>query len=393
MEGKGIASLVEYRSLTSLVKAARPGRGLFTLAIVAGLAYWFGIRGPTDTAPVSGDSAGERARPAAGAAPETPEAEKLQPVPVMVLTSEAEDTARTLIVRGRTEANRKVAVSAETTGLVVSQPLRRGATVERGRVLCELAPGARLAQLLEAEAVLARAQVNFDAAAQLSERGFTAETTRIARSAELEAAQATVERVKWDISRLHITAPFSGILESDTAELGARLAPGETCADLIDLSTVKVTGFVGEQNIDLIRLHRDAVARMINGREEVGKITFISRVADEDTRTYMIQVTLENADRRLRDGMTSELLIDLPPVRAHRIPKSALTLDDGGRLGLRLAEGRTSRFHPVEVIRDEPRGAWVTGLPSTATVIVVGQEFVGDGREIRPFPVTWDDLG
>lgn len=381
---------------TASEEVMRLGPVLLSLAIVAGLAYWFGFRDPEQRALIAsalvGEGASSIAEPEAATA-EPVEAGALQPVSVMVLRSEARETTRQLVVRGRTEANRRVSVPAETTGVVISSPIRRGSIVTRGQLLCELSQGTRSAQLLEAEAGLARAQINFNVATRLNERGFAAETTRLERSAELEAAQAAVELVKWDISRLQIFAPFDGVLESDTAELGARLAPGEACAELIDLSQVKVGGFVSEQNVDQIALGQPAIARMINGRREAGEISFISRVADEDTRTYMVDVTLENIDGRLRDGMTAEMLIDLPAELAHRVPKSALTLDDLGRLGLRLAEGSASKFYPIEVVRDDPDGIWVSGLPDVATVIVVGQEFVSDGREIRQVQITWEDLG
>ncbi|MEM9737159.1 MAG: efflux RND transporter periplasmic adaptor subunit, partial [Pseudomonadota bacterium] len=321
----------------------------------------------------------------------------LRPVSVMVLESDAQETVAQLTIRGRTEANRHVNVAAETTGIVTSQPLRRGVEVEEGQVLCELSPGTREAQLQEARARVAQARADFAAADRLSERGFGAETTRMARSAELEAALAALDLVTWDIERLEITAPFSGFLESDTAEIGARLAPGDICANVIDLSVVKVTGFVGEQSVDQLTIGNTARARLINGMEVAGMISFISRMADEDTRTFLVEVTLDNQEGRLRDGMTAELLIDLPPFTAHRVPQSALTLDDEGRIGLRIASGATARFIPIRVIRDEADGVWIQGageqLPDRMQLIVVGQEFVRDGRAIQPVTISWDDLG
>ena len=162
---------------------------------------------------------------------------------------------------------------------------------------------------------------------------------------------------------------------------------------MIDLSSVKVTGFVGEQNVDQISIGGKAAARLINGRQVAGEITFVSRMADEDTRTYLVEVTLDNPDGDLRDGMTAEILIDLPPVTAHMVPQSALTLDDLGRMGLRLAVGAEAKFYPVAILRDMSDGVWVTGLPDTAQVIVVGQEFVRDGRQITAVPIAWGDLG
>ncbi|MEM7236582.1 MAG: efflux RND transporter periplasmic adaptor subunit [Pseudomonadota bacterium] len=377
----------------------RLGPLVLTAALVAGLAYWFVLRSPAQQdAFMAAVSGGETEVTQAAAAPPTDESEPqasdtLRPVQVMVLPSREEDTVSRLVIRGRTEANRNVHAAAETTGVVISSPLRRGTEVEAGQLLCELSPGTRAAQLLEAEAQLERARVDFDAAARLNDRGFSSTTTRMSRAADLEAAQAAVDLVNWDIGKLKIVAPFDGILESDTAELGARLAPGETCATIIDLSIVKVTGFVGEQNIDSIRPGQSATARLINGREETGEITFISRVADQDTRTFLVEVTLQNHEGRLRDGMTTELLIDLPAIKAHFVPQTALTLDDSGELGLRVIDQDTSRFLPVTILRDEARGVWLTGLPQTADIIVVGQEFVRDGRRVKAVPISWDDLG
>lgn len=375
----------------------RLGPLLLTALLVAGLVYWFVLRDPgqqnaLSDLPQDGAKTSEtEAGPIPTEAP-APNGDQLKPVSVMVMNVEVEETAGTLIVRGRTEASRNVNAPAETTGIVISQPLRRGSEVTAGQVLCELSPGIRQAQLIEAKANYDRALVDFDAASKLSERGFTAETTRMSRAADLETARAAVDLIEWDIGKLKIVSPFDGVLESDTAELGARLAPGDTCANVIDLTKVKVVGYVGEQNIDQISLGQTVDARLINGTEKRGEISFISRVGDEDTRTYLVQATLDNQDGRLRDGMTSELLIDLPPVPAHLIPQAALTLDDHGTLGVRISEGNTSRFLKVDILRDEERGVWVTGLPDEAQVIVVGQEFVRDGRAIIPFEISWDDL-
>lgn len=377
----------------------RIGSLLLAIVLVFGLTYWFGLRDPAQRADlaqrlgvVSDEAEGVEA-PALPLPNATDLAEDLRPVSVMVLETEEETTTGTLTLRGRTEANRTVDVAAEITGIIVSQPLRRGTQVAEGQVLCELSPGTRQAQLQQAEADLARAQADFTAAERLTERGFVAETTRMARSAELEAAEAALDLVRLDITKLKITAPFAGLLETDTAELGARLAPGDVCATVIDLATVKVTGFVGEQSVDAVSQGATAVARLINGQTAEGEITFVSRMADEDTRTYLVEVTLANDEQRLRDGMTAELLIDLPPQRAHLVPQSALTLDDQGRLGLRIAEKTEARFVPVRPLRDERGGVWVEGLPAKATIIVVGQEFVRDGRKIRPVLITWNDLG
>mgnify|MGYP001552077016 CR=1 FL=1 len=127
-----------------------------------------------------------------------------------------------------------------------------------------------------------------------------------------------------------------------------------------------------------------ARARLINGMTATGRITFLSRMADENTRTFGVEVTVENPDERIRDGMTAELQIALPARTAHLLPQSALTLDDEGRMGVRIADGEIARFVPVTPVQDSAEGIWLSGLPDTADVIVIGQEFVRDGRRIAP---------
>lgn len=352
--------------LTSLLAAA---------LVVAGLAYWFVLR-HDGGAEIAAAAVQETAEPA-------PAETRNLPVPVQVYESSALDIPGLLVLRGRTEANRNVQVAAETKGRVISEPLRRGAAVAEGQVLCRLDPGVRAADLAEAEAALAEAQVEADAADQLKRKGFTAETTQLSAQARLEAAQARVDAVAWDITQLEIRAPFDGVLESDTAEMGAFLTSGMYCANVIDLSRVKVSAFAAERDIERISVGQTATARLINGVVAEGKITFVSRVSDPDTRTFEIDVDLANTNDRLRDGMTAELLIELPAEPSHLLPQSALTLNDQGELGVRLDVDGIARFVPVDIVSERPDGVLVTGLPSKSLVIVVGQEFVRDGRAVK----------
>ncbi len=364
--------------LTSIISA---------LLIAAGLWYWFALRH---------DMASEDDTAVATAVPEeaakdgedvpASEGPVTKPVPVVVFRSQAQETQGTLVIRGRTQANRNVKVASETTGRVISEALPSGSRVTAGQVLCRLNPGVRAAELAEVQASLAEARVEAAGAKQLKQKGFTAETTLKSAEARLQAAQARLDRVKWDIAQLDIIAPFDGVLESDTAEVGTLMTPGAICADVIDLTKVKVTGFVAEQEVDLLSLGQTATARLINGVTTEGQITFLSRMADEQTRTFAVEVTVENPGGAIRDGMTAELQVGLPPKTAHLLPQNALTLDDQGRMGVRLNEDGIARFFAVQILSENVEGVWLSGLPEEAEVIVVGQEFVRDGRAITATP-------
>jgi len=349
------------------------------------------------------------------------------PMRVVVQRSEAREVDSAVLLRGRTEADRVVDLRAETSGLVISEPLKSGAFVESGDVLCKLDPAARQAALEEAKARLREAQarvpeararleearaaleearINFRAADNLVGSGYASETrvaaTRAAlRGAEagvesatsglesaranIESARAGVTAAEEEIERLTIRAPFGGVLETDTAELGSLLQPGALCATVLRLDPITLVGFVSETEVARVETGAQATGRTVSGTEVSGEVRFVSRSADETTRTFRVDVRVPNPDLSLRDGETAEIAIEAAGRRAHLVPQSALTLDDAGALGLRLVEADDRvAFVPVTLLRDTPAGVWVTGPPARADIIVIGQEYVRDGVAVRP---------
>ena len=361
----------------------------------------------------------------ASAEEDAPDAQEIQPVSVVAMTSIAETVDSAVILRGRTEAARQVVVASETSGQVISEPIRKGAFVQEGELMCQLDPGTRQSQLAETRARLTEAEgrvpeaqaaaaeatarvreaeINVNVARQLSEDGFASETRLISAEASLEAALAGVQRAtsqiasaragiesaqagvaaaEREIERLNITAPFSGLLESDTAELGSLMMMGTPCATIIQLDPIKLVGFVPEANVSQVTVGAMAGARLSTGEDVVGEVTFLSRSADELTRTFRVEIQVPNADLSIRDGQTAEILVASEGRIAHLMPASALTLDNDGAIGVRVVSsedsGDIARFLPVGILRDTIDGIWVTGLPETVDVIVIGQEYVTDG--------------
>lgn len=314
-----------------------------------------------------------------------PEPEPERSVAVVAQHSTAQPIDRAVIVRGRTEATREVEVRAETSGRVISDPLRKGGSVERGQALCELDPGTRRVALAEAQARLAEAQLQYNAADRLSQDGFATETRAASARAALQGAEAAVAAAEAELGRLTINAPFEGLLETDTAELGALLQPGSLCATIVQLDPIRLVGFVPEVDVDKVQTGAMAGARLTSGREIAGRVSFVSRTAEPATRTFRVEVTVPNPDLSIRDGQTAEIGIAATGTDAHLVPGSALTLDDTGAIGLRTVDAdNRAQFMPITVVRDSAQGLWVTGLPETVDLIVVGQEFVRDGVRVVP---------
>lgn len=348
-----------------------------------------------------------------------------RPVLVVAMHSSAQSVDSAVMLRGRTEAARQVNVMAETSGKVISPPLRKGTYVEAGQTLCQLNPGTRESRLNEARARLIEAQarlpeararetgaaatlaetkISENAARRLNESGYASETRAasakaalqgalagvesakaavISAKASAEAAKAAVAAAQKDIDNLTITAPFAGLLETDTAELGTLLQPGAHCATIIQLDPIKLVGFTPETEVDRVTVGAMAGARLSSGREVVGRVIFLSRSADPQTRTFRVEIEVPNKGLAIRDGQSAEILVASEGTSAHLLPQSSLTLNNHGTLGVRYVDNQSIvGFAPVTILRDSNDGIWVTGLPDTVDVIISGHEYVVAGVKI-----------
>lgn len=301
-------------------------------------------------------------------------------VSVIALESVAQEIESGVVLRGETEAMRQVTLVSETSGRVISEPIQKGADIAAGDVLCELDPGTRGVALTQAEAQLAEAQQNLTAAEKLAEGGFASDTRVLSARSAFEAAQAAVEQAQAALDDLTLTAPFAGLLEEDTAEIGTLLQPGSPCGTIVQLDPLKLVGYVAELDVNRIAVGARVGARLATGKEVLGKVTFVGRSADPVTRTFRVEAEVSNADLSMRDGQTADILIESAGQSAHLLPQSALTLNDDGHLGVRIVgDGDIARFVRVELVRDSTSGVWVTGLDEEAAVIVIGQDYVKDG--------------
>jgi len=308
-----------------------------------------------------------------------------KPFAVRAKTFEAQERGAAVAVRGYTEASKRVAVRARTKGLIEASPFAQGDSVKEGDVLCQLDMANRRTELAQTEAQLASARRDYEAARMLQGKSFVSASKLATDKARMDLAMAAVDQMKWDIGWTSIKAPIAGVLVSKPAEAGGYLQTGDLCATISVLDPLIVVAQAGEREISAVHTGMTASARLATGETVSGRVRFIAPAADLATRTFRVEVEVKNPGLRLREGVTAELDVPLPPQKAHLLPPSALTLDDSGRFGVRIVDkANVARFLPVKVLSQERKGTWVTGLPDKVTVITVGQDFVVDGQKVEP---------
>ncbi|MCG8433890.1 MAG: efflux RND transporter periplasmic adaptor subunit [Gammaproteobacteria bacterium] len=304
---------------------------------------------------------------------------------VRISTQAAERVARHINVYGRVEPAREITMSAETNGRIVSVEAQRGANVNQGDVIVRIDIRDRKAQLKRAQAEIEKARIEYAAQERLKNQSFVSETGLAQAMADLEAAKAERLRIEIDIANTEIRAPFGGALQDRLVEVGDYVASGDPVATFVDNTTLIVTGTIAEQEHANVSVGDEAEAVLITGEAAKGRIRYISPVADQATRTFSIELEIDNRDHQLPAGVTAELKLNAGEVYAHKISPAILTLDDNGEVGIKTVDGDNRvQFHKIEIVRSTADGVWISGVPENVSIITVGQGFVKPGDQVAP---------
>nr|WP_197501340.1 efflux RND transporter periplasmic adaptor subunit [Hyphomonas sp. Mor2] len=304
-----------------------------------------------------------------------------------VIVTPAETTQHTIFttLKGSTEPDREVTVRSETMGTVVNARIAEGQAVARGTVLCGLDVESRAARIAEAEAGVASATLDYDAARQLEEKGWTTSNNAAAAKAALDRAEAGLAAARIEMSKTLITAPFDGVFETRLAERGDFLSVGAACGRVVDLDPIVVAVDATENQLTAIDPEVPVDVELATGVKATGRVRFIARTASAQTRTFRVEIEIPNTDNRIAAGLTASVRIGLGEAPAILMTPASLVLHDDGRVGVRYVDDAdTVQFAEVNVVDDAAEGIWVTGIPDGANLLTAGQDFLREGVKVNP---------
>lgn len=313
----------------------------------------------------------------------------VQLVAVAVESSNAQPVTQFFLAEGQALPDRDTAIRAEISGQIAEVLVTKGADVIQGQVIAQFDLAQRQADLDRATAEVARTQRDFTNAETLLARG-SATADRVASArADLATAQAQFAAAEEAMNSTVLTVPFGGRLETLTINEGEFVTTGAEVARVVDNTPLTVSIQVPQQSLSRIAVGQQAQVDFITGDVLPGIVTFVGTNAAADTRTFLAEVEVANADGKVPAGISAQVRIPTGEVSAHFLSPAILSLGTDGTLGIKtVADGDTVVFTPITIVRAQTDGIWVTGLPDASRIITVGQGYVNDGEVVAPQPGT-----
>lgn len=320
--------------------------------------------------------------------PKTVSQEGQAPVSVEVVKLAAiADMPDTFDLAGTVQANRVVDVSAEVGAVVEKVATTKGAEVQQGQPLIELNSDLLKADLDRATAQREFDQKEYDRLADLAKKGTATEMELDTANTRVKLSQADLEATTARYKRAKIAAPIHGMLNEVPVEVGTLVGPGVRVAQIVDIEQVKVSVDVPQRDARYLTqgAEQDICEEYFGVPIAKGKITYISALADLQTLTTRIEVTVENPCAELRTGQTVYVRLTRKVIpRAIMIPLEAIIPQEHGYMAFVVEDGLAKACTNIELGPIKGQRVLVTsGLHDGEQLIVRGQRSVSNGQKVE----------
>ena len=307
-------------------------------------------------------------------------------------------------ITGTIEAYNDATVSAQVAG-TINFRVPRGAYVGSNRMIAVVDSTLLHASYMQGVAQLEVAKAQYDLAHDTFKRqeplfedsiisALEFENVRAQynqAAGQLSQAKAVVAQFREQLDNTRISSPFSGTVETYFAELGEQVTPGSPIVRVVNTRRVKVVAGVPERYAN--EIEKGTPVRIAfdtyGNAERTGTVSFVGNAINSMSRTFPIEIVLDNSDQNLKPEMVASLYLTRDEIKdVLVIPQAAVPLNEEGHTvfvvvddndGQAVAERRTVTLGPSY----EGNVVVESGLEAGDQVVINGQYNLTDGDAVE----------
>ena len=298
---------------------------------------------------------------------------------------QAQPLSNVIQSNGTLLANEEVDIRSEISGIIQKINFKEGQKVQKGQLLASLNDDELQAQAARLEyTIKLNKEVEYRQQQLLEREAISRQEYDIAL-ADLNTVKADLQRVKAQIARYYIRAPFTGEIGLRYVSEGSYVSPTTQIASMQDIDRVKIEFTVPEKYSDLVQ-RGDSITFSVRGNERKYKahVYAVESKIDLATRSLRVRAISPNPDRTLIPGSYARIELTLERIQdAVLVPSEALIPELQGQKVYLLKGGRAIPSRVKTGIRT-PREVQVTeGVSPRDSLIVTGLLQVKDSAQVK----------
>ena len=188
------------------------------------------------------------------------------------------------------------------------------------------------------------------------------------------------------IENTQLVSPINGIVTARNYDNGDLYGGASPVLVVEQISPVKLVVNVSENNFSKVKKGDKVSVKLdVYGDEEFdGKVDLIYPTIDAATRTFPVEVTVANANLRIRPGMFARVIMNFGTADHVVVPDMAVVKQSGsGDRYVYVYENGKVSYNKVQLGRRmDTEYELISGVDNNAQVVIAGQKALLDGMEV-----------
>jgi membrane fusion protein, multidrug efflux system len=304
-----------------------------------------------------------------------------KPVNVTIVTPQSFQSTR--IISGQAEAMHDIVLSAETAGQVESLPIRIGKIIKQGDILAKIDEQLAKAQLNSAKANFRLAKTNYNMQKKLRAKKLISFQQFQATQTQKEVAESNYNMANIQYKKTHIKSPINGLVAEKYIDEKEYIAPGMPVCRVANLEKIKITIWVTDTDLPALNKGDKVKTKFTGLKNQVftGLISSVGSVANQLTRTFPIEIIIDNPKHTIKGGMLCKVsFINARYENVIVVPQDYVL--EGEYKYVYVAENNTAILRKVKILASENNKVVIEGVKPLEAIISTGHKQLIDGDKI-----------
>ena len=212
-------------------------------------------------------------------------------------------------VQGQVDAKDNVLAMQLAPGVVTAILVNVGDHVHKGQVLYTTDASATEAQIATVKTQLSLATTVYEKQARLWKENIGSEVQYLQAKTNKEAAESQLAQLQNGVDLTKCKSPIDGVVDEIRVKIGDMAAPSQAMPGVrvVNNSSLVIKAKLSDAQIGLLEVGDMVTVNFPDINKTIqSKVTFVGQVVDKQTRTFNVEVKLDNKDADYKSNMIAK---------------------------------------------------------------------------------------
>ncbi len=282
--------------------------------------------------------------------------------------------------------NQRVLMRSEIDGVIEKVDFEEGDEVSKGRKLINVSTNELSLRLKIAQSDYKLAQTNLERDENLYSRNLIPGSRLDQTRTRADSAFLNQELARINFNKSVISSPLNGTVKTRHVKVGEFVRKGDSLTEILDLKSILVTVNIPEQEVLQIEVGQSVEVELYINKEKFfqGKVKNVGLEADSRSRTFPVEIAVENPIRELLPGMLARATFS-KPIKDKQVvvPRHSILERDYGRIVYLVEQGKAMKRQIVTGLSQKDLVQVIRGLKGGELLIVEGHTKLAEGELVN----------